>query len=41
MAKAVLNVRTLIEGKLNSLKKKLLKALIWSTGLYGADTWAP
>jgi len=37
MAKAAFSDRrTLLEGKLNlSLKKKLMKALIWSIALYG------
>jgi hypothetical protein len=33
--------RRLFTGKLDlNLRKKLIKCYIWSTALYGADTWA-
>jgi hypothetical protein len=40
LAKAAFNKKTLFTRKryLN-LSKKLLKCYIWSTALYGADTW--
>ena len=42
MAIAAFNERkTLLEGKLQmALKKKPIKALIWSIALYDAKTWA-
>jgi len=42
MAKTAFNERkTLLGGKLHlALKKKLIKVLIWSVTLYGAETWS-
>ena len=38
---AFIDRKTLLEGKLQLvLKKKLIKALIWSITLYSAETWA-
>jgi hypothetical protein len=40
MAKAAFNKKTLFTTKLDlNLRKKLLKCYIWSTALYGAETW--
>ena len=41
MAKAAFNKKkTLFTSKLDlNLRKKLLKCYIWSTALYGAETW--
>jgi hypothetical protein len=39
MAKAAFN-KTLLASKLDlELRKKLVKCYIWSTALYGAETW--
>jgi len=42
MAKTAFNERkTLLGGKLHlTLNKKLIKVLIWSVALYGAETWS-
>jgi hypothetical protein len=40
MAKAAFNMKTLFTSKLDlELRKKLVKCYIWSTALYGAETW--
>jgi hypothetical protein len=40
MAKAAFNKKTLFTSKLDlNLRKKLVKCCIWSTALYGAETW--
>jgi hypothetical protein len=40
MAKSAFNKKTLFTSKLVlELRKKLVKCYIWSTALYGAETW--
>jgi hypothetical protein len=40
MEKAALNRKALFTSKLDlNLRKRLLKSSIWSTALYGAETW--
>ena len=40
MAKAAFSMKTLFTSKLDlNLRKKLMKCYIWSTALYGAETW--
>ena len=37
---AFMNRKKLLRGSLcESLKKRLVKSLIWSVALYGAETW--